>query len=135
MDYMQQETYLLISTNITPQKRDGRNCVLKFFHRDWRRCTMSYPSMVKTISLGPHWTKTLSVCTRLTSVFLSMHFTAQINLERPFVCIAFIFILWDHHYLLYMRMLLEIWVEISCMLLYDWEKGYLCWFLMTHIVA
>ena len=31
MDYMQQETYLFISTNITPQKRDGKNCVLKFF--------------------------------------------------------------------------------------------------------
>ena len=37
---------------LPPQKRYGRNGVLKFFHRDWRRCTMSYPRMVKTISLG-----------------------------------------------------------------------------------
>ena len=28
---MQQETYLFISTNVTPQKRNGRNSVLKFF--------------------------------------------------------------------------------------------------------
>ena len=31
MDYMQQEAYLFISTDITPQKRNGRNIVLKFF--------------------------------------------------------------------------------------------------------
>ena len=28
---MQQQAYLFISTNITPQKRNGRNSVLKFF--------------------------------------------------------------------------------------------------------
>ena len=30
-DFMQQEIYLSITTNITPQKRNGRNGVLKFF--------------------------------------------------------------------------------------------------------
>ena len=59
MDYMQQETCLFISTNVTPQKRNGRNCVLNFFHRDWRRCTKSYPRMVKAISLGM-WTSPLN---------------------------------------------------------------------------
>ena len=33
-DFMQQAIYLSITTNVTPQKRNGRNGVLKFFHRD-----------------------------------------------------------------------------------------------------
>ena len=48
----------------------------------------------------PHWTKTLSVCTRLTSVF-SFKTLYRINLERLFVCFVLIFILWDHHTIFY----------------------------------
>ena len=80
---MQQETYLFITTNAPHRKENGRNDVLKFFHRDWRRCTKSYPRMVKTISLGmwrqPHWTYTLSVCTCPTSVFRSKHLSHKLG--------------------------------------------------------
>ena len=97
MDYMQQETCLFISTNITPQKRDGRNCVLKFFHRDWRRCTMSYPRMVKTISLGM-WTSPLDLHTlglHTSNFCFSINTLYRINLER----LLFVFVLfWEHHY-------------------------------------
>ena len=95
MDYMQQETCLFISTNITPQKRDGRNCVLKFFfHRDWRRCTMSYPRMVKTISLGM-WTSPLDLNTlglHTSNLCFSIDALYRINLERLlFVLLWFLF--------------------------------------------
>ena len=56
----------------------------------------------------------------------------RINLERLLFVFCFVR---PPHYLLYMRMLLETWVEISCMLLLYCEKGCLSWFLMTHIVA
>ena len=135
---MQQETCLFISTNITPQKRDGRNCVLKFFHRDWRRCTKSYPRMVKAIRLGM-WTSPLNQKTLGLHTFnscFSIIALYRINLERLLVWFALIFILWDHHTIIfYMRKLLEIWVEISWILLLYWKKGCLSWFLMTHIVA
>ena len=91
---MQQETYLFISTNITPRKRNERNSVLKFFHRDWRRCTMSYPRMVKTISLGMWRTSPLNQHTLglHTSNFCFLFETLyRINLERLFVCVRFDF--------------------------------------------
>ena len=94
MYHMHQETCLFISTNITPQKRNGRNSVLKFFHRDWRRCTMSYPRMVKTISLGM-WTSPLNQHTlglHTSNFCFSINALYRINLERLFVCFAFIFI-------------------------------------------
>ena len=98
-----------------------KNCVSKFFHRDWRRCTMSYLRMVKSISLGmwrqPHWIYTLSVCTRLISVFLSMHFIAWTWSVFYLFFVLVWFLFWDHHYHLYMRELLEVWVEFSWMLL------------------
>ena len=123
---MQEETCLFISTNIAPQKRDGRNCVLKFFHRDWRRCTMSYPKMVKTISLGM-WTSPLNQNTlglHTSNFCFSINAHYRMNLERLLFVFVLIFVLWDHHhYHLYMGMLLELWVEISCMLLFNWEKG------------
>ena len=82
-----------------------------------------------------HWIYTLSVCTRPTSV-LFINTLYRINLERLFVCFCFDFyFVWPPHYLLYMRNLLEIWIEISCILLLYWGKGCLSWFLMTHIVA
>ena len=91
---MQQETCLFISTNITPQKRDGKNCVLKFFHRDWRRCTMSYPRMVKTISLGM-WTSPLNQNTLGLHTFnscFSIIAIYRINLERLlFILLWFLF--------------------------------------------
>ena len=136
---MQQETCLFISTNITPHKRNGRNCVLKFFHRDWRRCTMSYPRMVKTISLGMWRTSPLDLHTlglHTSNFCFSINTLYRINLERLlFDCYVSLVFVWDHHYHLYMRELLEIWVGKSCMLLLYWEKGCLSWFLMTHIVA
>ena len=71
------KTPICLSLLISPERKKGRNGVLKFFHRDWRRCTKSYPRMVKTISLGmwrkPYLTYTLSVCTRPTSVFWLKH--------------------------------------------------------------
>ena len=51
-DNKRQVMHLSITTNVTPQKGNGRNGVLKFFQRNWKRCTMSYPRMVKAISLG-----------------------------------------------------------------------------------
>ena len=127
MDYMQQEAYLFISTNITPQKRNGRNSVLKFFHRDWRRCTTSSPRMVKTISLGMWRTSPLNQHTlglHTSNFCFSFETLYRINLERLFVCFCFDFyFVRPPHYLLYMRMLLEIWVEIYFMLLLYWEKG------------
>ena len=61
---------------------------------------------------------------------------SRINFERLFVCFCFDFyFVRPPHYQLYMRNILEIWVEISCMLLLYWENGCLSWFLMTHIVA
>ena len=60
----------------------------------------------------------------------------RINLERLFVCFCFDFsFVRSLHYHLCMRKLLEIWVEISRILLLYWEKECLSWFLMTHIVA
>ena len=47
----------------------------------------------------------------------------RINLERLFVCFVLIFFVRPPHYLLYMRDLLEVWVEFSCILLLYWEKG------------
>ena len=62
----------------------------------------------------------------------------RINLERLLFAFYFglIFCLyWDHHYHLYMRDLLEIWVELSLMLLKILGKGCLSWFKKIHIVA
>ena len=79
---------------ITPQKRNGRNCVLKFFHRDWRRCTMSYPRMVKSIILGM-WTYPLDLNTlglHTSSFCFSIDALYRINLERLlFVLLRFLF--------------------------------------------
>ena len=86
---------------------------------------------VKTTPLDQH---TLSLHTSNFCFFINALY--RINLERLFVCFCFDFyFVRTPHYLLYMRMLVEIWVEISCMLLLYWEKGCLSWFLMTHIVA
>ena len=129
---MQQETCLFISTNINPQKRDGRNCVSKFFHRDWRRCTMSYPRMVKTKSLVMWRTSPMNLHTlglHTSNFCFSINALYRINLERLF-CLS-----WDHNYHLYMRELLEIWVELSWMLLKRLGKGWLSWFKKIHIVA
>ena len=136
---MQQEAYLFISTNITPQKRNGRNSVLKFFHRDWRRCTISYPRMVKTISLGMRRTSplnqnTLGLHTSNFCFFIWNTLSHKLGASFCLFCFDFYFVRPPHH-LLYMRNLLEIWVEISCMLLLYWKKGCLSWFLMTYIVA
>ena len=119
---------ICLSLLISPhRKRNGRNSVSKFFHRDWRRCTMSYPRMVKTIILGMWRTSPLNQQTlglHTSNFCFSINALYRINLERLFVCFALIFIfVRPPHYLLYMRMLLEIWVEISCMLLLYWEKG------------
>ena len=86
--------HLSITNNVTPQKRNGRNSVLKFFHRDWRRCTMSYPRMVKTISLGIWRTSPLDLHTLglHTSKFcFSINALYRINLERIlFVSLVFV---------------------------------------------
>ena len=103
-DYKQQVMHLSITTNVTPRKRSGRNSVLKFFHRDWRRCTMSYPSMVKTISLGMWRTSPLNKHTlglHTSNLCFSFESLYRINLERPLVCFALIFILWDRHTIFY----------------------------------
>ena len=62
----------------------------------------------------------------------------RINLERLLFTFYFglIFCLsWDHHYHLYMIELLEIWVELSWMLVKRLGKGCLSWFKKIHIVA
>ena len=110
-----------------------------FFHRDWGRCTMSYPRMVKTISLGM-WTSPLNQNTLGLHTFNSC-FSINAHALSHKLGASFCLFWFDFcsvrppYYLLYMRMLLEIWVEISCILLLYWDKGCLSWFLMTHIVA
>ena len=78
--------------NITPQKIDGRNCVLKFFHSDWRRCTMSYPRMVKTINLGMFFKSPLNQHTlglHTSNFCFSINALYRVNLER----LLFVFVL------------------------------------------
>ena len=74
------ETCLFISTNVTTQKRDGRNCVLKFFSQGLEEMHHELSKDGENHKLGyvniPTEPKTLLVCTRLTSVFRSMHFIA-----------------------------------------------------------
>ena len=124
---MQQETYLFISTNVTPQKRNGRNGVLKQFsqgleemHHELSNDGENHKlSDVRTSSLDLHTLglHTSNFCFLINTLY-------RINLERLFVCFCFDFyFVRPPHYHLYMRELLEIWVEISCMLLLYWEKG------------
>ena len=86
--------HLSITTNVTPQKRNGRNSVLKFFHRDWRRCTMSYPKMVKNHKLGDVRTSRLDLHTlglHTSNLCFLINTLYRINLERLFVCFCFPF--------------------------------------------
>ena len=74
---------------MSPHRKEmGETVFWNFFHRDWRRCTMSYPSMVKTISLGM-WTSPLNQNTLGLHTFnscFSIITLYRINLERLLVC-------------------------------------------------
>ena len=86
---------------------------------------------VKTTPLDLH---TLGLHT--SNFCFSIEILYRINLERLLFAFYFDFCLsWDHHYHLYMIKLLEIWVELSWMLLKRLGKGCLCWFKKIHIVA
>ena len=95
--------------------------------------------MVKTIRFRMWRTSPLNQNTlglHTSNFCFSFEILHRINLDRLFVCFYFDFyFVRPPHYHLFMRKLLEIWVEISCMLLLYWEKRCLSWFLMTHIVA
>ena len=75
---------------------------------------------VKTTPLDQH---TLGLHT--SNFCFSIETLYRINLERPFVCLGmfFIYFVRPPHYHLYMRELLEIWVELSWMLLKRLGKG------------
>ena len=78
-----------LSLLMSPHRKEiGEIVFLKFFHGDWRRCTMSYPRMVKTISLGM-WTSPLDLSTlglHMSNFCFSIIALYRINLERIFVC-------------------------------------------------
>ena len=128
MDYMQQETFLFISTNVTPQKRDGRNCVFEVFSqgleemhhelsKDGENHTLGDVRTYR-LELHPLGLHTSNFCFLVNTIY-------HINLERLFVCFCFYFLFCETTTLsfIYVKELLEIWVEISCMLLLYWEKG------------
>ena len=104
MDYMQQENCLFISTNITPHKRNGRNYVLKFFSQGLEEMHHELSKDGKNDKLGdvniPTEPKnTLGFHT--SNFCFSIDTLYRINLERLFVCFAFIFILRDHHHTIF----------------------------------
>ena len=84
---MQQGTYLFITTNITPQKRNGRNGVLKFFsqgleelHQELSKDGEDHKlGAVKTTPLDQH---TLGLHT--SNFCFSIKALYRINLERLF---------------------------------------------------
>jgi hypothetical protein len=82
---------------------------------------------VKTTPLDQH---TLGLHT--SNFCFSINALYRINLERRF---CFLSLERPPHYQLYMRELLEIWVELSWMLLKRLGKGCLSWFKKIHIVA
>ena len=93
-----------LSLLISPHRKEmGEIVFWIFFHRDCRRCTMSYPRMVKTIILGM-WTSPLNQHTlslHTSNFCFSFETLYRINLQRLLVCFALIFIFWDHHTIFY----------------------------------
>ena len=93
---MQQGTYLFITTNITPQKRNGRNGVLKFFsqgleemHQELSKDGEDHKlGDVKTTPLDQH---TLGLHT--SNFCFSINAPYHINLERLLFAFYFDFCL------------------------------------------
>ena len=93
---MQQKTYLFISTNVTPQKRNGRNVVLKFFSQGLEEMHHELSKDGENHKLGDVRTSPLDLHTLglHTSNFCFLINTLyRINLERLFFVFALIFIL------------------------------------------
>ena len=115
---------ICLSLLISPHRKEMRETVFwSFFYRDWRRCTMSYPRMVKTISVGMWRTSPLNQHTlglHTSNFCFSFETLYRINLEHLLFVFGLIFVWRPPLSFLFMRKLLEIWVEISCMLLLYW---------------
>ena len=135
---MQQEAYLL-SLLISPHRKEmGETVFWSFFtgiggDAQWviQDCENHKLGDVDNIPTGPKHSRFAHVQLLF---FYQCTLSHKLGASFCLFCFDFNFVR-APHYLLYMRMLLEIWVEISCILLLYWEKGCLSWFLMTHIVA
>ena len=91
MDNMQQETYLLITTNVTPQKRNEKRCFevfsqgLEEMHQELSKDGEDHKlGDVKTSPLNQH-----TLCLHTSNFYFSINASYRINLERLLVVYYF----------------------------------------------
>ena len=92
MDYMQQETYLFITTNVTPRKRNGRNGVIKFFSQGLEEMHQELSKDGEDHNLGDVKTTPLDLHTlglHTSDFCFSINASYRINLERLLVVYYF----------------------------------------------
>ena len=95
---MQQGTYLFITINVPPQKRDGRNGVLNFFSQGLEEMHQELSNDGEDHKLGDVKTTPLDIHTlglHTSNFCFSINALYRINLERPLFAFYFglIFIL------------------------------------------
>ena len=93
---MQQAIHLSIITNVTPQKRNGRNGVFEVFSQGLEEMHQELSKDGEDHKLGDVKTTSLDLHTlglHTSNFCFSIETLYRINLERLFVCLGLIFIL------------------------------------------
>ena len=103
-DYMQQETYLFITTNAPHRKRKWEKRCFEVFSQGLEEMHQELSKVGEDHKLGDVKTTPLDLHTlglHTSNFCFSIETLYRINLERLFVCLGLIFILWDHHTIIY----------------------------------